>query len=1003
MNRYRLNQILEILLFPVSDSEQGREDCILRCYETYRAFAKECEKGGSNRANRQKKNREYLNAKKELVSCLMRRNHGRIKSEDDIQLLYEMYYPMDAIEKEMERLESIRRHQGYESVSQENINVFYLSNLKRIALSLITYRDGVAAIRQWTNEQELGIETDIFGSQSVFNKIEIWNLLCRFTSPDLYIVIAAIENGQGIESLYEQKAHIMLADKLLVKSLQKGIAENHLHFHVGYDYETLWLVHMDLKLIEEKQERKWGREAYARLELALFRCLASFFLMQEVKEQTFGHWMQQTGYYELEKIIFKLYHGEYDVSITNECYEQIYNLYKDVRLPQSIYPYDYLLDKVYSEYVEYKTSSEFLFLYKSYQYIKENEVDTFFARLFVQYIRLKNEAFRNMNEQNVVQGLKYFQRKYDVARGAMGEGVLPAEDMMLEVFHSQMKICNLRKLEIRVAPWVDETDFGQMDYFKMRKRILPQLNEQIVLILNAYKRFILECVVGVRATHKILQSQKKQLEYADKILQQVKVRIVEQQPNIPMLGIVMHFLKTEELENTLGGYCWRNVAEAQSRDSSSKIYKRLFFRNVALAIEELRERIPRLSEYIVGIDAASDENAMEPWMFAPAYKMIRSHNYTRPVAKWKTKELSFERIQNIGFTYHVGEDFRHVLSGLRHIDEVVENFGYKPGDRLGHALVLGTDIELWVDSNEVVPIPLLEHMENLLWVWGVNVHEGLNLGIQLEVLEDQILNIAQKIYLNTENITVKMLYGAYKKKFDVDHKRIFQKILCEEGKTAYTFCQYAEMMQECQKMCAEDKLFDTRCCPMLQETEEQKPLLIVKKCNESYQGWSVDKLLSTNYCPVFEERAEKKELISVRREDIVLYKKLQEYLINKVEQKGSYVEANPTSNLIIGDFSNIQKHPIFYLNQRFQEGKHRALITINSDNPAVFNTNVENELAYIYYAAEAKGYAKSELLEWIDQIRQYGMDASFIQKEKAPEVIFSEVEEMLSALNQFDV
>ena len=64
------------------------------------------------------------------------------------------------------------------------------------------------------------------------------------------------------------------------------------------------------------------------------------------------------------------------------------------------------------------------------------------------------------------------------------------------------------------------------------------------------------------------------------------------------------------------------------------------------------------------------------------------------------------------------------------------------------------------------------------------------------------------------------------------------------------------------------------------------------------------------------------------------------------------------------------------------------------------NTNVENEFAYIYYAAEKQGYAKSEILEWIDRIRQYGMDASFIQKEKSAEQIFLEVEEMIEGINR---
>ena len=83
--------------------------------------------------------------------------------------------------------------------------------------------------------------------------------------------------------------------------------------------------------------------------------------------------------------------------------------------------------------------------------------------------------------------------------------------------------------------------------------------------------------------------------------------------------------------------------------------------------------------------------------------------------KWK---WYFLRIPNIGFTYHVGEEFRHIMSGLRHISEVMEHFNYKAGDRLGHAIALGVDVDQWVRENEVITIPAMEHLENLLWLWG---------------------------------------------------------------------------------------------------------------------------------------------------------------------------------------------------------------------------------------------------------------------------------------------
>ena len=134
--------------------------------------------------------------------------------------------------------------------------------------------------------------------------------------------------------------------------------------------------------------------------------------------------------------------------------------------------------------------------------------------------------------------------------------------------------------------------------------------------------------------------------------------------------------------------------------------------------------------------------------------------------------------------------------------------------------------------------------------------------------------------------------------------------------------------------------------------------------------------------------------------EIEVYQKLQAYLIRKVEKKGIYLEANPTSNLTIGDFSQIRNHPIFQLDSiRNQEGNHSMMI-VNSDNPTIFNTNVESELAYIYYAADEFGYSKSEILEWIDRIRQRGMDASFIKSEKDALQILSEIQEMMDYIKK---
>ena len=159
-------------------------------------------------------------------------------------------------------------------------------------------------------------------------------------------------------------------------------------------------------------------------------------------------------------------------------------------------------------------------------------------------------------------------------------------------------------------------------------------------------------------------------------------------------------------------------------------------------------------------------------------------------------------------------------------------------------------------------------------------------------------------------------------------------------------------------------------------------------------------MLLTHYCPVFEERYREIKLVAVTKDEIALYRHLQEYLIHKIQRKGIYIEANPTSNITIGEFSNMKEHPVFYLGKQNEKADYHVMLTINSDDPAVFNTNVENELAYIYYEAEAKGMAKEETLEWIDKIRQNGMNASFIQKEKDAGRIIEEVEKIIRAVRK---
>jgi len=956
MNKYRLNQMLEILLFPVVDSGLCTDDPLLNYYSGYIRYMKQLQEDSANAS------RDFsgLNkAKKELLQYLVKRNVGNIKSEDEVWMLAELYYPVNRMHVEMEETARYCYMAGQPGIEKEMICICYLKVLSKIARSLVTYRDGRAAIRYWA---ENGEDEDIFGKESVYNKVEIWNLLCRFTVPDIYIVMAAADNRLGMEALYEQKAGIVLADKLLAQTMQKGVAENHIHFNAGFDYEILWLRRMDLRFVNRVSIGRWTRKDSRHLCMCLFRYMAAVYLEEE-EHTDFCAWAGRKSEAAREAMK-QLYNGNYNEHISKTDYNDILQLCYEHEEDSSLRAYDYLMNRIYDKYLEYKVSSEFILLYQSYVYLRgRGRADTFFAFLFIQYLRNKNESYYKMYEQHTIQGLKFFQKKYRRTRSE-AKSVMEGTDLMVEIFRSQAKIKNLKKLEIRIAPEVSGTDLNPLEYKTVCRQILPQLYDQIYGVLSAYKRYILESTFGVKATWNIIHYEKrKKLSESQK--RAIGEMIRKKNPSIPTVGIVFHFLKSEYYEDLSGYECWWNVLKHPGKHTRYKLMRRYFMADIAMAIEEVRRTIPKLNEYVVGIDAASDENATEPWMFSMVYKEMRTWKSQKPIVKRQGGSDNFEHIQSIGFTYHVGEDFRHLISGLRHVDEVIEEFGYRAGDRLGHALVLGIDVEKWVDRNEVVALPRLEYMENMLWMWGINTCEGIELPIQLEVLEDKIIGIAKNIYGPDAPVTVKMLYTAYKMKFDVGNKEI-------------------------------SRHRKDRCCRL------RSLCRCTRSAEEDSTVWNSEMLLLTNYCPVYEKLYSEKELVEVDKRELSLFRNLQEYLIGKVETTGIYIETNPTSNLSIGELEDMDKHPIFSLNQINGQSGHQVLVTINSDDPAVFNTNVENEFAYIYYAAEKQGISKAVIMEWIEKVRRYGMEASFVQSVKSAEQIYFDIDTILKAIDKIE-
>jgi hypothetical protein len=440
------------------------------------------------------------------------------------------------------------------------------------------------------------------------------------------------------------------------------------------------------------------------------------------------------------------------------------------------------------------------------------------------------------------------------------------------------------------------------------------------------------------------------------------------QKRIQKFGMVVHFVKSEkhEVERPArkGGIPQLRFGRVRRRT-----------RRQAFGLFRLLSSPHPAVPFIVGIDDANLELTTPPEVYAPAFRFLHSlpielrrspYRHLRQVDVEDAVRNLVER-RRLGMTYHVGEDFRHLLSGLRAIAEVLEYLGPQPGDRLGHATALGLDPEVWARQvGYQAVVPRLEWLDDLVWLYSFLGPGDDTIG-ELGV-EDRIQHLSWKVYRPFSGQQEKdwsplALHDAWRMRqldpYFVDLEKLKNnecKLRTPQGKyEAHHFRWWQTQLKVHKKV--EHHIGSAQACQLLHAYWFDREVRV--------EG----------------DKPEIVDLDTDRELWMETLKRVQKKLIDRIQRREVVIEVNPSVNRVIGPMSKLEEHHIFKLTfDKKKRIKRQIRVTINTDNPAVFNTSLAHEYYLLGEVLLREGKSEPEVVEWLEWLRQNGEDYSFVRQ-----------------------
>lgn len=303
---------------------------------------------------------------------------------------------------------------------------------------------------------------------------------------------------------------------------------------------------------------------------------------------------------------------------------------------------------------------------------------------------------------------------------------------------------------------------------------------------------------------------------------------------------------------------------------------------------------------VKGVDAAASELDAPPDVFAPGFRRLKDCG-----------------IQHI--TFHAGEDFFHVIGGLRYIYEAMYFLRMSAGDRIGHATAAGINVELWRNNIEGNLLMRMETcLDDLVFAYClIGNHNDNSLTCLLPKIALKAMEYASQIYPGIR-CTMHDLIEAWKLR-ENDPKTFVDRLLTDRIPSSWT---------------PAERLF------------------------VSYHSKDV--------------REKGAEVIQVdvngifSNEDLT---RLQQLVLEEMHDRQVVIETLPTSNVMIGHHHDFSTYHLYNWYRWGKQGLKIPAIVVGTDDSGIFATNIYNEYCHIYcQLVFDKGLTPQEAMTFIRQL-----------------------------------